>query len=415
MQSSVSERATTTPQTDTELRIPALEGRARLRRLILAGLALAGGIYAYVHFTRAPEVQELYRTVPVEKRTLVQAVEAAGRLDVQSRVEVPASGEGRIIAIHAKQGDTVTAGQLLAELDPRAAALAVRGAEAAAEAASGGLSQAKARKDEATRNLERAKTLLARGLASPEDVANAEAQLTQAVAALDAARGEQKVASQNIASARLGQNLSRMEAPVAGVLLVAPERIGAAVSPDGGPLFVIGAALSTMRVDASVSETEVALIKPGQDAEILVSALPNETFHGKVQRISIEPERRDGAVMYPVRLTVENPNGLLLPGMTARARMEVARAEGVLSVHEAALRFAPEDAPEAPPRSRVWRRKSITELEPIRVRTKVSDGIYVQIEAIEGGQLNEKDALAVGLLKPGGKTGPSVRLGDKKN
>ena len=103
-----------------------------------------------------------------------------------------------------------------------------------------------------------------------------------------------------------------------------------------------------MRVDASVSETEVALIRPGQEAEILVSALPNDSFRGKVEHISIEPERRDGAVMYPVRLSVDNAKGVLLPGMSARARMQVARADNVLSVHEAALRFVPTDAPEAP-------------------------------------------------------------------
>ena len=118
----MSEPATTSPANEsTELRIPALEGRARLRRLILLGLALVGGVYAYLHYTRPPAVEELYRTVPVQRRSLVQAVEAAGRLDVESRVEVPASGAGRIIAIHAREGDSVKAGQLLAELDPRAA------------------------------------------------------------------------------------------------------------------------------------------------------------------------------------------------------------------------------------------------------------------------------------------------------
>jgi HlyD family secretion protein len=191
--------------------------------------------------------------------------------------------------------------------------------------------------------------------------------------------------------------------------------VGAAVSPDQGPVFVIGAALRTMRVDASVSETEVALIKPGQEAEILVSALPDASFHGKVERIAIEPERRDGAVMYPVRLSVDNPKGVLLPGMSARARMQVARADAVLTVHEAALRFEPADAPEAPPRARVWRRKGPAELEPVAVRAKVSDGVYVQIEPSAGAVLHENDALAVGLLKPGGKAGPTVRLGDKKN
>jgi HlyD family secretion protein len=424
----VSEPVSSTPRTqsveargssreqNTELRIPELEGRARVRRYVLIALALAGLGYAYYHFTQKPPEAELYRTVPVQRRSLVQAVDAAGRLDVHSRVEVPAPAGGRLIAIHVTQGDVVKAGQLLAELDPRAAALAVRGAEAAVEAASGALAQIKARKEEAERALSRAKTLVARGLASPEDAANAQAELTQANAALEGARGEQKVASQTVASARLSQNLSRMEAPTAGVVLSAPERVGAAVGPEAGPLFVIGSALDSMRVDATVSETEVALIKPGQSAEVLVTALPGQKFKGRVERVFIEPEKRDGAVLYPIRLSVENPGRALLPGMTARARMEVARADNVLSVHEAAVRFAPKDAPpESAQRSRVWRRIGPLEVESVSVRAGLSDGMYVQIEPINGASLRENDALAVGLLRPDdGRKAPSVRLGDKK-
>ena len=399
---------------DAELRIPELEGRAKLRRILFFGMLAALGVGAYLYYTREPPAQELYRTVPVEQRTLIQAVEAAGRLDVQNRVEVPAPVASSLIAIHVSEGDTVKAGQLLAELDPRAAVLAVRGAEAAVEAAQGGLSQAKARKEAAQRSLDRAKSLVQKGLASPEDVATAETELAQANAAMEAARGEHRVAGQSVASAQLGKNMSRIEAPVAGVVLRAPERLGAAVSPDAGPLFVIGDVLTTMRVDASVSETEVALIKPGQSAEVLVTALPGRSFKAKVQRISIEPEKRDGAVLYPVRLTVENPSGALLPGMTARARIEVARAEDVLSVHDAALRFQPEDAEPTTPRSRVWRRVGPSELEPVQVKARVSDGTYVQIEALEGSRLRPHDALVVGLLRPGASKGPSVSLGDKK-
>lgn len=380
--------------------------------MALIALAAIGG--AVFYYTRKPPAQELFRTVTVEPRTLIQAVEASGRLDVQRRVDVPAPGEGRLIAIHVTEGATVTAGQLLAELDPRAAALAFAGAQAAVEAAAGGLSQARARQDAAKRSVEKAKSLVQRGLASPEDVANAEAELSLTNAAIEAARGEHKVAGQGAASARLSQSLSRIQAPVAGVILQAPERIGAAVSPDAAPLFVIGDPLTTMRVDAQVSESEVALVKVGQQAEVLVSALPGKSFQGKIEHISIDAERKDGAVSYAVRLSVSNPAGVLLPGMTVRARMEVARADDVLSVHEAALRFQPEEADPAPPRSRVFRRLSISEMEPINVRALVSDGIYVQVEAVGDSKLQKGDQLIVGLLSPDGSKGPNVKLGDKK-
>jgi HlyD family secretion protein len=157
------------------------------------------------------------------------------------------------------------------------------------------------------------------------------------------------------------------------------------------------------------------LIKPGQKAEVFVTALPGQSFQGRVERVFIEPERREGAVLYPVRLSVDNPQGLLLPGMTARARMEVARAENVLSAHEAALRFQPSGVDPAPQRSRVFRRVSSQQIEPVSVRTLVSDGVYAQIEAVGGAVLREHDQLAVGLQRPeSGSGGPSMTLGDKK-
>jgi hypothetical protein len=101
--------------------------------------------------------------------------------------------------------------------------------------------------------------------------------------------------------------------------------------------------------------------------------------------------------------------------MTARTRMEVARAENVLSAHEAALRFVPSSIEPAPQRSRVFRRVSPREIEPVSVRTLISDGVYAQIEGAEGDSLREHDQLAVGMLRPDTGTGaPNVTLGDKK-
>src|SRR5262249_53566209 len=152
-------------------------------------------------------------------------------------------------------------------------------------------------------------------------------------------------------------------------------RVGAAVSPARGPLFVIAEPLSTMRVEAPVSETEIAQIAPGHKAEVIVQALPGKTFTASVDSIGIEPQRESGVVAYPVTLLVDNPDNLLLPGMSVRVRMQVARADNALSVREAALRFAPADAEPAASRSRVWRMTStLNELEAVAVKPGISDG-----------------------------------------
>jgi HlyD family secretion protein len=401
---------------DDRLQIPELEKRARARRALtfvgLVVVAAAAGAY----YTRPKPARPLYRTEPAARRTVVQLVETTGSLDVTSRVEVPAPTAGRLTAIAVQARDTVQKGQLLATLDQRAAELGVGGAHAAPQAAGGRVAQAQASLEAARRGLERAQALKQKGLASEQDVVEAQAQLDGARAALTAAQAERKVAGENLATAQLGQSLGAIVAPVDGVVLHAPDRVGAAVSPERGPLFVIAAPLSTMRVEAPVSETEIALIAPGHAAEVIVQALPDKVFSAKVDRVGIEPARDSGVVQYPVTLLVQNPDGLLLPGMSARVRMQVARADDALSVREAALRFSPEDTEPAASRSRVFRVNAAgTELEAVEVTPGISDGMFTAITPENPNALHPGDPVAIGLLSPGAASNkPSVSLGGGK-
>lgn len=398
-----------------QLNIPALEARARMRRIVI-GVGFAVLVAAVVvYYTRPKPVVELYRTDRVERRTLVQLVEATGSLDVRSRVEVPAPIAGRLIAIHVQAGQRVELGAELATLDERAAELAVKSAQASVEAANGRVSQARAALDEANRNQQQVERLKERGLASDSDVEAARSSQARSAAALDAARADYKLATQSTAQAQLGKSLGNIVAPSGGIVLRAPENVGAAVSPERGPLFVIGEPLDVMRIDAPVSETDIALLHVGQKAEVLVQALPGRTFDAQVKNIGIEPTRDGGVVLYPVTLLVQNPDRALLPGMSARVRLEVARAENVLSAHEAALRFTPEGYDVGTPRGRVWVRRGPTEVTALDVTTGVSDGVYTALVPVAGQTLAEGTDLAIGLLRPeSGAARPSVTLGAKK-
>ena len=410
------------------LSIPELARQARLRRLIALAVVLVGAVAAIVYYRRPEPVVERYRTEAVTRRDVVQLVESTGTLDVRSRVDVPAPMAGRLLSNAVHEGDQVEQGQLLGTLDARSAELSLRGARATAEAASGRVAQAQAAFSAAERARAQAARLLQQGLASPNDAEEAESALAQAKAALSAARAERKLADQTIAGAELGRDSSRITAPSAGVVLRAPDRLGAAVSPDKGALYVLGEPLTTMRLQALVTETDIARVKAGSKAEVLVQALPNERFSATVERVGIEPKQSGGVVQYPVTMLVDNPNAALLPGMSARVRIEIARADATLAVHEAALRFTPEDADPAEPRTRVWRHgRGANELEPVSVRVGVSDGVYAALlpegtaggaaPALHGGaaSLAEGDQLVIGLLRPNeAPRKPSVSLGGSK-
>jgi RND family efflux transporter MFP subunit len=400
---------------DTELQLPDNTGRNRVPKLLAGGLVLALLIAGGVYYLRPKPVAELYLTSPVQQRDIVQRIEAAGRLDVRKRVEIPAPMEGRLVSINVHAGDSVTAGQLLAEMDERSAQLAVRTAQASELAAASGVREAQTAVSAATQTLEHVTRLNARGLASTNDVQNARAELERAKAGVEALRANQRVAGEGVASARLSKSLGQITATEPGVVLRAPERVGAAVSPAGGPLFVIGDPLELMRVDAKVSETDIAVLRVGQAAQVSVSALEDKTFTAKVETRGIEPQQELGAVLYPVTLLVENPDRLLLPGMSASVKMEVKEKKQALSVHEAALRFVPEDAPPAPLRSRVFKRVGADQLEAVPVKASISDGMYTAVEPLDGKTLSPGEPLAIGFVRPDqGSKGPRVTLGDKK-
>lgn len=400
---------------DDQLQIPDNAGGSRYTKLIVVGVVLAGLVGLGFYMMRPAPVAELYLVQQVSKRDIVQKIEAAGRLDVRRRVEIPAPAQGSLRSIHVRAGDQVEQGQLLAVMDERAAALAVSTAQASAGAASSGVREAEAAADAAQRTLERTRKLEERGLASDNDVANAQSELTRAQAARDAARANQRVAAEGVNSAKLSKSLGQIVAPGSGVVLRAPERVGAAVSPEMGPLFVMGDPLDQMRIDAKVSETDIALLQVGQTAQVTVSAIENKEFSARVERLGLDAEVELGAVLYPVTLLVDNPEHLLRPGYSARVQMQVREAKQVLAVHEAALRFVPENAEPAPLRSRVFRKVGPDQLEAVAVKPGISDGLYTAVEPVNGAALEVGDPLAIGFVRPEqGSRGPRVTLGEKK-
>ena len=101
--------------------------------------------------------------------------------------------------------------------------------------------------------------------------------------------------------------------------------------------------------------------------------------------------------------------------MSARVRIEVARSEKVLAVHEAALRFTPDGAEPAEPRTRLWKRLGPDQLEPVQVTAGLSDGTYTEVKPATADALHEKDIVAVGYTQVDvGSRGPAVTLGGKK-
>jgi HlyD family secretion protein len=404
-----------TGTTAERLQIPDVQRRARNQRLVWAVALIAAVLGAgYMYRERTRPIGELYRTVRVTRRDVLRVIEATGHLDARARFDVPAPFAGRLTDVSVRAGDRVKQGQALARLDDRANAFVVRNANASREAASWHVAGARSAYEAARADVDHAERLAARGLASGQDVVNAKSALTKASAALEAARAEQSVADGQLASARFEHGLGEILAPIDGVVLVAPENLGSAVTPERA-LFVVGEPLELMRVDVDVSESDIGDVRPGQQTSFEVQTFPGRKFNARVERVGVEPKREGGVVTYPVRLLADNHDGALLPGMTAAVQLQVARVTDVLSVREAALRFVPPGYANAPGRSRLFRHVGPAQLMAVAVTTGLSDGTYVEIRATVPGTLSERDEIAVGLLRGDsvGRAQAGISLGKK--
>ena len=190
-------------------------------------------------------------------------------------------------------------------------------------------------------------------------------------------------------------------APVDGIVISRNVDVGqtVAASMQAPTLFVIAKDLTRMQVNASIDEADIGKIAIGQAVAFHVEAYPDETFSGKVSQVRLDPVVAQNVVSYVTVIDVPNKEMKLKPGMTANVTVQIARADDVLRVPNAALRFRPatdgttgeprkerasDSGVPAQPRERrprVWVSEN-GQLRPVVVEVGISDGTMT---AITGG------------------------------
>ncbi|MCB9653639.1 MAG: efflux RND transporter periplasmic adaptor subunit [Deltaproteobacteria bacterium] len=378
--------------------------------LLLVALGAVGVLVRVIQPARDVEAP-IFRTSVVERREVIQTVEATGRLRPRDLAVVMAPVSGRLVSIEVAVRDVVEAGQRLARIEAANLSHDVRRARAAVSAARGGVVEAQATERDAKRGYERAKVLAERGQMSETARDSAATAASRAEAALSVARAKLTEALEVLSAADYAESQLEVRAPRAGVVLEVPSQLGAAVSPAGPVLFTVSAPLDVLRLDASVGEADIGALRVGQAARFEVQAFPKETFEARVEAIGVMAAPGQGVPTYPVTLTVANSEGRLLPGMSAAVRFEVARVPNALAVKDAALRFQPSDASRAPPRSRVFKTEADGALQAIEVTVGISDGVWVEVRPVEARLLEAGDHVAVGYNAGEARGGPGLKIG----
>jgi HlyD family secretion protein len=312
-------------------------------------LAVLGGGAWYWRQHKAAGAEGAFRTAPVERGGIRVAISSTGTLSAISTVTVGSQISGQVLEVLADFNDEVKQGQVLARIDPKTYETQIEQGNAQIANARASLNQALASQRNAQLDYDRKAELVQRQLVARSDVDLARAALDQANAQVASARAQ--IQQQTAATQTTRVNLDRtvIRSPVNGVVLTRSIEPGqtVAASLQAPELFTIAEDLSQMKIELAVDEADIGQVKPGQGVSFTVDAFPDRQFRGEVQQVRLSATTTNNVVTYPVVVNVDNADGILLPGLTVNAEIEVSRRDDVLKVSNAALRFKPASAPVA--------------------------------------------------------------------
>jgi len=295
----------------------------------LTALALAAGGAYWYYRGATPTPEQRYRIQAVARGDLVQTVSANGTLNPVVLVNVGTQVSGTVTKLYVDFNDKVVKGQALLELDRSLLAAQAR------------QSAATVNNIQTTLELTRASEARLQVLFAQEYVSRQE--LDQAVQARKSAEAQLAQARAAADKDQVNLNYTIIRSPVSGIVVDRVVDLGqtVAASLQTPTLIKIAQDLSEMRIDSSFAEADIGRIKEGQTVRFTVDAFPNRNFTGAVQQIRLNSTVTQNVVTYNVRVSLQNPEQILLPGMTAYVSIAVDRRDDVLMVANAALRFKP--------------------------------------------------------------------------
>ena len=293
------------------------------RTLLISALML------FAACTEQEDIGPVYDTACVERRTLEVAVSSAGIVEPIATVEVKSKASGEVLDILIETGDMVEQGSLMVSIDPRIVRNRLAQSDAEFKAAI-------SRREIAQTQKKRVESLVGNGTLTQSD-------LEQAM--LDLANSEAQVVTARVSveNARIAVDDTDIRAPISGTIISKPVEIGQVISSPtqdfaGGTLLMQMADLSAVQIRSLVDETDIGKIRAGMPARVLVAAYPNQPFPGEVVKVEPLAVIEQNVTMFAVLVSIQNPDGLLMPGMNAEVEVSIARADDAMTIPVMALR-----------------------------------------------------------------------------
>ena len=295
-------------------------------------------------------------TEAVQKRRLEAIVSASGKIQPKRSVNISADTMGKVTDLAVNEGDRVTKGQFLLEIDPRNLKTRVESGEASLQAQSSQAEQlrlsieaAKVSLKQAQDNYNRQLGLSKGGLTTREALEKAESDLKAQEANLRAQ--EQNVRTQllriqqeraTLSSAKYDLSRVRLESPINGIVtrrnIEEGETAVTGTMNNPGTVLLTIADLSIIEAEVEVDETDIPNVKLGQIAKVTIDAMPGKTFSAKVTEVGNSPIQAAGqaasaqATNFKVTLTLDGEVPEVRPGFTCTAEITTATRDSALAV-----------------------------------------------------------------------------------
>lgn len=386
----------------------------KARTIVLLALLIAVGVGApaagwwWLQREQVPTIAaELIRT-----RDLEAIVSASGKIQPKRLVNISADTSGRVVNLAVNEGDRISKGQFLLQIDPKSLRTRVEGGTAALQAAEASLDQlrqtvetARVQLQHAQQNLRRQRELATEQLNTREalDRAEHDAQAAEStlrerekqINAQEARIGQERA---TLDSARYDLSKVRIESPIDGIVtrrnIQEGETAVIGTMNNAGTVLLTLADMSVIQAEIEVDETNMPLVAIGHVAKVSIDAIPDRTFKGRVTEIGNSPIQATGAnattsrqaTNFKVVVVIDEPIPDVRPGFTCTADITTATRTNVTAVPipAVAVREMVFDAAGLmvkPPRNPMRKpgmaaAPSVVELMPGQTR-KESEGVFV--------------------------------------
>ncbi len=353
----------------------------------LAALLVAGAAF-WIFARNAPvnvETTTISQAYPSQAYTLLNAT---GYVVAQRKAAVASKATGRLEWLNVREGSQVKAGEILARLESNDVKAQMQQAAAGVNVARANLEQGDAEMKDAARALERSRDLLAKKFVSPAAHDTVVARQEKALAAIHSYKASIAVAQANLRASQVAVEQTLIRAPFDGVVLTKNANVGDVITPFSSALgsqaaVVTMADMTTLEVEADVSEANLSKVRVGQPCEIQLDALPGQRFRGVVQRTVPTVDRAKATVLVKIRFV--DVDARILPEMSAK------------------VAFLEKETPEA-------ERTARTVVQPAAVVERDGAGVVFVVKDGKAAQVAVKSGMKIGeLVEVTGK----VAVGDK--